>query len=147
MWKTFTENNWKLAERFLCNESCKKDPCGILFEDKRSDLVRTCAPVRGFRGKGRLHGWRPSLESQWFESHIGALALRPDREDKSPDWLEACVTNRRTVERWLHSWGAHTFAYSWRTERADWNLHYWQACFPWPHDTYPTWIQWMLQNR
>ena len=33
-------------------------------------------------------------------SHIlGALALRSDREEKSPAWLEACVTNRRTVER------------------------------------------------
>lgn len=30
---------------------------------------------------------------------LGTLALRSDREDKSPDWLEACVTNRRTVER------------------------------------------------
>ena len=30
---------------------------------------------------------------------LGALALRSDREEKSPAWLEACVTNRRTVER------------------------------------------------
>ena len=75
MWTTIPGNNWKLAERFLCNESCKKDLCGILFEGKRSYLVRTYAPERGFRGQGRLHGWRPSLESQWFESHIGCAGL------------------------------------------------------------------------
>lgn len=61
------ETNWKLAEVFLYNQSCKKDTHIIGSEGKKSDWVKTCAPGRGLIGRGRVHQWTPTLGSEQFK--------------------------------------------------------------------------------
>ena len=41
------KTNWRLAERLLCKQGCKKDAQRIRQEGKRSDQVGTCALGRG----------------------------------------------------------------------------------------------------
>ena len=39
------KTNWKLAERLLCNQNCKKDAHIILWEGEKSE-IGTCVPDR-----------------------------------------------------------------------------------------------------
>ena len=107
MW---TNPHWKLtgeAERLLYNQGCKKYLQGVRYKGKRSDQVGTCAPGRGLRRGGGLHGQRPSLGSEWFKPYIGRPSpWAQHQEDKSP-WLVKGPVGLKGKPR-LHSWGVHT---------------------------------------
>lgn len=79
------KTSWRLAERHLYNHGCKKNPHGI-GEKEKSIWGRTCAPERGLKGKGRLHGWRSPRNKQ-LEPYIGHPSHKvQQKEDKTP-WL------------------------------------------------------------
>ena len=83
--------NWKLAEGFLYNQSCKKDKHEVKQEGKESNKVETCAPRKGLRGKKRLHRWIPALESERLSHKLSTPVLGSYAEETSPlGWLEDC---------------------------------------------------------
>ena len=92
------KTNWKLAERLLYNQGCKKGPRGIGQEGKKSNQVGS--PGKGLRGKGRLHGRRSTLGSEQFKPHAGLpVPGVQHREDEPLELTGAPVgrTNRRAV--------------------------------------------------
>ena len=94
-----TETNWKLAERLLYNQGCEKDPQGIVKEGKRSDQSGTCAPGRGVRGKGRLHGWRSALGNEQFKPHTGCPSHGIQHREEEPHLLVESLLGS-TVGMW-----------------------------------------------
>ena len=60
-----------LEERFLYNRVHEKGTHKIWQEHKRSDQVKTYAPGKSLREKGRLHGWRFALGNERLKPHPG----------------------------------------------------------------------------
>lgn len=92
------KTNWRLVERLLYNQDCKKDPHWIKEEGKRSD--QTCAPRSRLRGKWKLYRKEILPGSEWFEPHTGAPILGTNTRKMSPvaGWRDN-RTNRRAVWR------------------------------------------------
>lgn len=70
---------------------------------RKNDQVGTCAPKRGFRGKGRLHRQIPALGSQQFKPQIGrSSAGILHREDKPPCLVGGLLGPTRGLwEAWI----------------------------------------------
>lgn len=76
------KTNWRLRERLLYNQGCRKDPYRVRQIQKKSDQVRTHTPGKRHR-EGGLHRCR---DAPW-EVNISALGF--DIGNMSPlNWFE-----------------------------------------------------------
>ena len=58
------KTNWKLAQGFLYNQGYEEKHMELGREEKKSDQVKTWAPGKGLRGKGKIHSQTPILGSR-----------------------------------------------------------------------------------
>lgn len=93
------KTNWRLAERLLYNQGCRKESFRNRWEGKTGDQVRTCDPGREDWEEKRLHAWRPFLESKWFSYILGASVQGSSKRALEPFWLVGGPVrlNRRAV--------------------------------------------------
>ena len=118
------KTHWRLAERLLYYQVCKRDPHGIMWEGKRSDQVSTCAPGKGLEKEGNYTDRDPPWEVSSLSPYWAPQPWCPTLGRQIP--LADCRTagtNRRTVGS-LDSTGGectHDCILRNRTERPDWN--------------------------
>ena len=82
------KTNWKLAERLLYNQGCKKDPLNQVGREQKpsgQDLF----PWEGTQREMTWGGGerRSVLGSEWFEPHIGTPSPGVQHREDEPPWL------------------------------------------------------------